>query len=68
MAGSDGDDVNYFGSAGNGTVFNTHSQDNKASDIGSAPGGVGWWIGVGWVCSCIDKPTVLFFYWWGQTQ
>ncbi|MFF4911319.1 hypothetical protein ACFY2T_41375 [Streptomyces sp. NPDC001260] len=38
MAGFDGDDMNYLGNTGNGTVFNTHSQDNKINEIALAPG------------------------------
>jgi hypothetical protein len=38
MAGLDGDDMNYFGNQGSGTVFNTHSQDNKITDLDLAPG------------------------------
>ncbi|MEV3913018.1 hypothetical protein [Streptomyces canus] len=38
MAGIDGDDMNYFGNQGNGTIFNTHSQDNKLSVFTLNPG------------------------------
>ncbi|WP_406177946.1 hypothetical protein [Streptomyces canus] len=38
MAGIDGDDMNYLGNQGNGTIFNTHSQDNKLSVFTLNPG------------------------------
>ncbi|MGW4731852.1 hypothetical protein ACWEQC_22260 [Streptomyces shenzhenensis] len=38
MAGIDGDDMSYLGNQGSGTVFNTHTQDNKITQITLAPG------------------------------
>ncbi|MGA5202805.1 hypothetical protein [Streptomyces variegatus] len=38
MSGVDGDDLNYFGNQGSGTIINTHSQDNKLTVFTLAPG------------------------------
>jgi len=38
MSGIDGDDMNYFGNTGSGTIFNTHSQDNKITVLTLGPG------------------------------
>ncbi|WP_019061676.1 hypothetical protein [Streptomyces prunicolor] len=38
MAGIDGDDMNYFGNQGSGTIINTHSQDNKITAFTLNPG------------------------------
>jgi hypothetical protein len=38
MAGIDSDDMTYLGNQGSGTIFNTHTQDNKITEIRLAPG------------------------------